>query len=92
MSHTSCPPRPRAHHAVTENVLLGEKNKIVGLKAMLERQDGNANRRLVELARIGPILDGANGRKAMIREDAAQPIGRTFTEAGHKDALSCLLQ
>ena len=84
--------RRAAHHAVAQNVLLGDQREVRRLETLLGAEHRDADRLAVQLARIGPVGDGADRGKAVIGQHAAHALGRTGAPRRDDDALARGLQ
>ena len=77
-----------ANHSVTENVLLGDDDKIVGLETLLEPQHNQPGNGLVPGQKFRPILGGGKRRHVMVLENRLHALTRTFCPRGDGDAAS----
>ena len=89
-----CPARARlgAHHAVAQDVLLGQDDEVRSFKAALETQTGNGEGRRIQLQRLWPVRHLADRRDAMVGHDAAHAFHRTIGPAGDQHAFAGSLQ
>ena len=82
----------RAHHAVAQDVLLGDDGEIRRFETMLEPQHADTHAIRMQLQRIRPVADMAHGIEAVIGEHASHALGRTFAPRRHDHALVLRLQ
>ncbi len=82
----------RRHHAVAQNVLLGDNGEIRRLETALQPHDADADGVAVQQLCFRKVFDNAHRWQAVIGEHAAEALGGTFAPRRQQHALVLRLQ
>ena len=85
-------PAGAAHHAVAQNVLLGNDGDVVRLEAFFEGQHHDVDQRGRTARHISPGLGIGDGLHLVVAQDGGETFRRTFRPCGQHHALARLAQ